>query len=39
VVGVHRRDAVIGGNYIDVMLLEKLLSPGRYRIGVLADGE
>jgi phosphinothricin acetyltransferase len=39
VVGVHRRDAVIGGNYIDVMLLEKLLSPGRYRVGVPSDGE
>jgi phosphinothricin acetyltransferase len=34
VVGVHKRDAVIDGDYIDVMILEKLLSPGRYRVGV-----
>jgi len=39
VVGVHRRDAVIDGDYVDVMLLEKLLSPGRYRVGIPSDAE
>jgi len=34
VVGVYKRDAVVDGAYVDVMILEKLLSPGRYRIGV-----
>ncbi len=38
VVGVHKRDAVIDGDYVDVMLLEKLLSPGKYRVGVPAKG-
>jgi len=31
VVGVYKRDAVIDGTYTDVMVLEKLLSPGHYR--------
>jgi phosphinothricin acetyltransferase len=39
VVGVYKRDAVIDGDYVDVMILEKLLSPGRYRIGVPGDPE
>lgn len=33
VVGVYKRDAIIDGAYVDVMALEKLLSPGHYRIG------
>jgi phosphinothricin acetyltransferase len=33
VVGVYKRDGVIDGAYVDVMALEKLLSPGHYRIG------
>ena len=34
VVGVLKRDAFMDGAYVDVMILEKLLSLGRYRIGV-----
>ena len=30
-------DAVIDGDYVDVMIVEKLLSPGRYRVGVPSD--
>jgi L-amino acid N-acyltransferase YncA len=37
VVGVYKRDAVIDGDYVDVMIVEKLLSPGRYRVGVPSD--
>ena len=33
VVGVHKRDAVIDGTYTDIMVLEKLLSPGHYKLG------
>ena len=33
VVGVYKRDGIVDGTYIDVMALEKLLSPGHYRIG------
>jgi phosphinothricin acetyltransferase len=33
VVGVYKHDAVIDGAYVDVMALEKLLSPGHYRLG------
>lgn len=33
VVGVYKRDGIVDGAYIDVMALEKLLSPGHYRIG------
>jgi len=39
VVGVYKRDAVIDGGYVDVMILEKLLSPGRYKVGVPGDIE
>jgi L-amino acid N-acyltransferase YncA len=39
VVGVYKRDAVVDGDYVDVMILEKLLSPGRYRVGVPGDIE
>ena len=33
VVGVHKRDAVIDGTYTDIMVLEKLLSVGHYKLG------
>jgi L-amino acid N-acyltransferase YncA len=39
VVGVYKRDAVVDGDYVDVMILEKLLSPGRYKVSAPGDIE
>jgi len=39
VVGVYKRDAVVDGDYVDVMILEKLLSPGRYKVSVPGEIE
>jgi L-amino acid N-acyltransferase YncA len=39
VVGVYKRDALVDGDYIDVMILEKLLSLGRYKVSAPGDIE